>query len=140
MAASAGFFARNAGKETQNSVSAADRVERCSAFAAAIRIQHGIFGQNLGKGLHIARCHCRMKCASKSTAGFTRGRKARPASSYMNSGPRRELTAGGFAAAERVRCFGEVETEDIVQEEARPLERGKSFEQQHQRDGDVVKS
>src|SRR5262245_3070717 len=104
-------FAGNAGKETQNSVNAADRVERCSAFAAAVRIQHGIFSQNLGKGLRIARCHCRMKRASKPTAVFARGRKAWPASFDMNSGARRELTAGGFAAVECACYFDEVETE-----------------------------
>jgi len=53
---------------------------------------------------------------------------------------RRELTAGGFAAVECARYFGEVETEDIVQEEARLLQRGKSFKQQHQSDGNVVRS
>src|SRR5262245_57907302 len=71
-------------------------------------------------------------------AVFARRREAWPASFYMNSGARRELTARSFAALECARYFGEVETEDIVQEETRPLQRGKSFEQQHQRDGNVV--
>src|SRR5262249_57440199 len=71
-------------------------------------------------------------------AVYGRRREAWTASFYMGSGTRCELTAGGFTAVERARYFGEVETEDVVQEKARPLQRRKSFEQQHQRHRNVV--
>jgi hypothetical protein len=60
-----------------------------------------------------------------------RGEETRPAGLDMHASARSELTAGGFAAVKRACNFGKVETEEIVQEKARPLQRGKPFEQQH---------
>ena len=42
----AGVLAGDAGEETHDLVGAADRVERRGALAAAVRIQHGVLGQN----------------------------------------------------------------------------------------------
>jgi hypothetical protein len=70
---------------------------------------------------------------------FARCREARPAGLDMHAGARRELAAGGFAAAERMRYFGEVEAENIVQKETRPFQRRQPFEQQHQCHGNVVR-
>jgi hypothetical protein len=114
-------LARNAGKKAQNPVGTADRVEGRGAFAAAIGIQHCIFGENPRKDLRIAGCNCGLKSCGESMTLFARGRKARPAGLDVGAGTRRELTAGGLAATKRVRHLGEVETEDVVQEETRPL-------------------
>jgi hypothetical protein len=132
-------LARNAGKEALNAIGPADRIESGRAFAASVRIQHGILGQDLRNGSRIARCDCRLKSASEPMALFARCRKARPAGLDMRAGASSELAASDLATTERGRHLGEVEAENIVQQEARPFQRGQPFEQQHQGHGNVVR-
>jgi hypothetical protein len=58
-------LAGNSGKEALNAIGPADRIESGRAFAASVRIQHGILGQDLRKDSRIARCDCRLKSASE---------------------------------------------------------------------------
>jgi hypothetical protein len=83
--------------------------------------------------------HRRLKSGGKPMTLFTRCRKARPACLDMDAGTRRKLTAGGLAVSKRVRHLSEVEAEDIVQEETRPLQRGEPFQQQHECYGNVMR-
>ena len=57
----------------------------------------------------------------------------------MRAGARGKLAAGGFAAAECAAHFDEVETEHVVQEKARALEQRQTFENQDQRDREVMR-
>ena len=89
--------------------------------------------------LRIARRHGCLKGRGKPVAVFARRRKARPAGFDMSAGAGRELAAGRLAATECARHFGEVEAEDVVQQEARPLQRRQPFEHQHQRHRNIVR-
>src|SRR6266436_3462923 len=62
MAGNSGFLARNADKEAQDLVRAIDRIERRGAFAAAVRIEHGVFGQKLHQYPGVARLCGGRKC------------------------------------------------------------------------------
>jgi hypothetical protein len=57
----------------------------------------------------------------------------------MRAGARGKPAASGFAAAECAAHFGAGETEHVVQEKARALERRQTFENQHQRDREVMR-
>jgi hypothetical protein len=75
----------------------------------------------------------------EALAFLARGRKARTAVLDVGAGAGGELAASRLVAAERTGNLDEVEAEDVVQQEARTLERGEPLEQQHERDRDVVR-
>ena len=56
----------------------------------------------------------------------------------MRAGAGGELAARCFAAAKCAPDVGEVEPEDVVQQEACTLQRRQPFEEEHQRNGNVV--
>ena len=57
----------------------------------------------------------------------------------MRAGARGELAAGRFAAIQGARHFGEIETEHVMQEKARTLERRQTLEHQHQRHREIMR-
>jgi hypothetical protein len=76
---------------------------------------------------------------SQAAPFLLRSGKARPAFLDMRTGARSELPASSLAAAQCAADFSEVETEHVVQQKARALERRQPFEHQHQRDREVVR-
>jgi hypothetical protein len=57
----------------------------------------------------------------------------------MGAGAGGELPARGLAAAQCAPHFDEVEAEHVVQQEARAFERRQPFEEQHQRDRNILR-
>ena len=81
--------------------------------------------------------------AAKKASASSRPRcfstwKARSRLADMGARAGSELAAGGGIAADGRGDFLEFQPEHVVQQEGRPLERRKTFQRQHQRQGDVL--
>ena len=110
-------------EEADDTVGAADRIERRRALAAAIRQQHRVLGEIGREPGGIATFRRLFEDLEQSGGLLGAGLKTRPRSLDLGAATGGKLAAGCLGAAERCGDLGVVDLEDIVKQKGCALER-----------------
>ena len=114
-----------------------DRLRGCRTLAAAVGMNADISRQHRAKRLHIAAARGGEEGLGKREATLLLDLEARPRLADVAARAGSELAAGRRVALDGGRDLLESQPEHIVQQKGRPLERRKTLQRQHQRQGDV---
>src|SRR5262245_63286646 len=117
---------------------AQNRLRGRRTLAAAVRMNTDIGRQHRSKRFHIAVARRDEKSLGKLKATLFVNLEARSRLADMEARPGSELTTGSGVTSNGGADFLESQPEHIVKQEGRALERGKTFERKHQRQGDVL--
>ena len=116
---------------------AEDRLRGCRTLAAAVGMDTDIGCQHRTQSLHIAAARGGEESLGKLDAALLLHLEARSRLADMGARTSGELPASGRVTPDGGGDFLEAQPEHVVQQEFRTLERRKTFQRKHQRQGDV---
>ena len=113
------------------------RLRGCRTLAAAVGMNTDIGRQHRAQRLHVAAARSGEERLGELEAALLFHLEARSRLADVSARTRSELAAGRRVTLDGRGDLVEVQPEHVVQQEGRPLERRKTFQRKHQRQGDV---
>src|ERR687888_1784871 len=117
---------------------AEDRLRRCGALAAAVRIHADIGSEHRAECGHVAVARSGIEGIGDFKATLLLHLKTGSCFADVGPGTGGELSASAGAALDRHRDFLKTDAENVVEQEGGAFERREPFERKHKRQGDVL--